>query len=53
MGHNWSETGKKVTLYFNKDMCAEGTLHPFWNTMRESPQDIIRACAKFRLLTGQ
>ena len=34
-------------------MCAQGTLHPSWNTVRESPQDIIRACAKIRLLTGQ
>ena len=33
---------KKVTLYLNKDMCAQGTLHPVWNTVRESPQDIIR-----------
>ena len=41
------------TLYLNKDMCAQGTLHPVWNTVRESPQDIIRACAKIRLLTGQ
>ena len=44
---------KKVTLYLNKDMCAQGTLFPVWNTVRESPQDIIRACAKIRLLTGQ
>ena len=44
---------KKVTLYLNKDMCAQGTLHPSWNTVHESPQDIIRECAKIRLLTGQ
>ena len=44
---------KKVTLYLNKDMCAQGTLHPVWNTVRESPQDIIRAYAKICLLTGQ
>ena len=36
---------KKVTLYLNKDMCAQGTLHSSWN--------IIRACAKISLLTGQ
>ena len=48
------EACRKVTLlYLNKDMCAPGTLHPVWNTVRESPQDIIRACAKIRLLTGQ
>ena len=47
------QVSKKVTLYLNKDMCAQGTLHPVWNTVRESPQDIIRACAKIRLLTGQ
>ena len=34
------EVCKKVTLYLNKDTCAQGT-----------SQDIIRACAKIRLLT--
>ena len=48
------EACKKVTLiYLNKDMCAPDTLHPVGNTVRESLQDIIRACAKIRLLTGQ
>ena len=47
------EVCKKVTLYLNKDMCTKDTLHPIWNTVRASPQDIIRACAKIRLLTGQ
>ena len=32
---------KKVTLYLNKDMCAQGTLHPVWNTVRESHKTLL------------
>ena len=40
-------------LHMNIDACNPGTLHPVWGTVKDSPDDIIRACPKVRVLTGQ
>lgn len=45
---------RKITLqYLNIDICKPGSLHPVWSTVLYSPQDILRACTKVRILTGQ
>ena len=40
-------------LHMNIDACNPGTLHPVWGTVKDSPNDIVRACPKVRVLTGQ
>jgi hypothetical protein len=52
--HLRQEAARKVSLKFlNINICKPGALHPVWNTVQESPQDILRACTKVRMLTGQ
>jgi hypothetical protein len=47
------EASRKTSLkHLNIGICKPGSLHPVWNTVEESPMDIIRAGTKIRLLTG-
>ena len=39
--------------HMNIDACKPDALHPVWCTVMDSPHDIVRACTKVRVLTGQ